>query len=294
MYGDCAFCGEHKTLKESHVIPAFVYRWLRTRSGTGHIRQTVNPNKRIQDGLKLHWLCGDCEAEFGRHETEFAKKVFYPWQNGDNRISYDDWLLKFCVSVSWRVLKFCRDRNADANYTAEQDNLMNQAEQRWRDFLQGKAPHPANFEQHLLIFGNVFSTTISDLPNNFNRFMTGAITLDIVGSDQSLMTYAKMGRFQLFGIIQKGPNKWVGTKVHVKQGVLKPDKFTLPIGMLDLFREKAKMVSSSMSEMSSIQKEKIEKHVRDNLEEFLKSEQFSSIEADIAMFGRASVLKEDD
>lgn len=294
MDGDCAFCGKHKTLKESHVLPAFVYRWLRTRSGTGNIRRSDNPNKRVQDGLKLHWLCGCCEAKFGRHETEFAKKVFYPWLDGDNRISYDDWLLKFCVSISWRVLKFCRGKNADANYTAEQAELMDQAEQRWYDFLEGKEPHPAQFEQHLIIFDNASSTTISDLPNNFNRFMTGAITLDIVGSDRSLMTYAKMGRFQLFGIIQKGPNKWVGTKVHVRHGVLKPDNFTLPIGLLDLFREKAISLSSSMSEMSSNQKEKVEKHILDNSEEFSKSDQFSSIEADIAMFGKASVLREDE
>lgn len=294
MDGDCAFCGEHKILKESHVLPAFVYKWLRTRSGTGHIRRTDNPNKRIQDGLKLYWLCGDCEGRFGQYETEFAKKIFHPWQKGKNLISYDDWLLKFCVSISWRVLKFCRGRNLEANYTEEQTILMDQAEQRWYDFLQGKAPHPAKFEQHLLIFENVSSTSIPDLPSNFNRFMTGAITLDIVGSDQSIMTYAKMGRFNLFGIIQKGSNEWEGTKVHVKQGLLKPDTFTIPIGLLDLFREKAQIFSSGMSKMSLVQKEKVERHILDNMEKYTKSDQFASIEADIAMFGKESVLGKDD
>jgi hypothetical protein len=67
MDGTCAFCGEHKSLKDSHVLPAFVYRWLRTRSGTGHIRNTENPNRRVQDGLKFPWLCGDCESQFNRY-----------------------------------------------------------------------------------------------------------------------------------------------------------------------------------------------------------------------------------
>lgn len=293
MDGNCAFCGEQKTLKKSHVLPAFLYKWLRTRSGTGHIRQSENPNRRVQDGLKFHWLCGDCEGKFGRYETEFANTIFHPWQNGKNRTSYSDWLLKFCVSISWRVLKFCRGKNEEADYTEEQNILMDQAEQRWHDFLQDKAPHPANFEQHLLIFDNVSETTIPDLPDNFNRFMTGAITLDIVGSDQSVMAYAKMGQFTLFGIIQKGPNKWEGTKVHVKHGLLKPGIFTVPNGLLDLFREKAELVSSGMSKLSSTQKDKIDQHILDNLEAFAKSDQFASIEADIAMFGIGAVLRKD-
>ena len=282
MDGNCAFCGEHKTLKESHVLPAFVFRWLRTRSGTGHIRQTENPNRRVQDGLKFHWLCGECEKKFSRYETAFATKVFHPWHTGEYRISYDDWLLKFCVSISWRVLKFLRGRNKEASYTEEQNLLMDQAERRWHEFLCDKAPHPAKFEQHLLIFDNVAETTVPDLPNNFNRFMTGAITLDIVGSDRSVMTYAKMGRFTVFGIIQKGPNKWEGTKVHVKHGLLKPDTFVIPVGLLDLFREKAELISSGMSKISSVQKTKIDRHILDNLDAFSKSDQFDLIKRDFA------------
>src|SRR3546814_6050943 len=51
--GICAFCDSDEPLRESHVLPAFVFRWLRGRSGTGHMRNTDNPNRRVQDGLKL-------------------------------------------------------------------------------------------------------------------------------------------------------------------------------------------------------------------------------------------------
>ena len=247
MDGICAFCAEHKPLRESHVLPAFVFRWLRGRSGAGHLRHTENPNRRVQDGLKFPWLCSDCEGSFNRYETVFATKIFHPWLSGNNRIAYEDWLLKFCVSISWRVLKFARGRNKDALYTNEQQMLMDQAEVRWRAFLKGDAAHPAKFEQHLLIFDIVESTSISDLPTNFNRFMTGEVTLDIVGSKRSLMTFAKLGRFMIFGMIQKVPNQWDGTKVHVKNGLLKPDKFTIPAGLLDLFRQKAEVSAAAMS-----------------------------------------------
>src|SRR3546814_16226555 len=81
-------------------------------------------------------------------------------------------------------------------------------------------------------------TTVPDLPNTINRFLTGAVTFDIVGSDRSLMTFAKLGRFTIFGIIQKGSHRWDGTKVYIKHGLLKPGTIVIPGALLDLFREK--------------------------------------------------------
>ena len=120
--------------------------------------------------------------------------------------------------------------------------------------------------------------------------MTGAVTLDIVGSDRSLMTFAKMGRFMIFGIIQKGPNRWEGTKLHVRDGPLKPDKFVIPVGLIDLFRQKASIVSSAMAEVSDKQLAKIDKRVRENLDAFSVSDQFAAIMADADMFGVDSVI----
>jgi hypothetical protein len=291
--GACAFCGEFGELRNSHVLPAFAYRWLRRRSGTGHIRHTDNPNRRVQDGLKLPWLCARCEEHFSRYETAFATKLFYPWHDGISTVSYDEWLLKFCTSVSWRVLRYARGRNTDAKYTDDQNRLMTEAEARWRTFLNGDAVHPGDFEQHLLIFDLIESTTIRDLPSNINRFMTGGITLDIVGSNRSLMTYAKLGRFNIFGIIQKGPNKWVGTKVHVRHGVIKPDRFEIPGGLMYLFYEKAKLAADGLGAMSSTQRDKVQKDVNNNLDRFAASDQFISIMADYEMFGRDAVVTKD-
>jgi hypothetical protein len=284
--GVCAFCASSAPLQQSHVLPAFVYRWLRKRSGNGHIRDTENPNRRVQDGLKFPWLCTDCEARFNGYETAFATKVFHQWLAGNHLVAYDEWMLKFCVSVSWRVLRFARGRNKDAQHSPQQHVLMDQAEVRWRDFLIDRAPHPASFEQHLLIVDEVHSSTIRDLPTNTNRFLMGGVTLDIVGSERSLMTFAKMGRFMLFGMIQKGHTTWQGTKIHVRQGVLKPGPVTVPAGLLDLIREKAAHSAAAMDKISPTQRAKIDQNVRDNLDAFAASEQFASIAADMRMFGK--------
>ena len=294
MQGICAFCHQEKILIESHVLPAFVFRWLRRRSGAGDIRKTDTPNRRVQDGIKFPWLCGECEGLFNSYETYFANNIFHPWHDGKDQIFYESQLLKFCVSISWRVLKFARGKNPIAHYTAEQNILMDQAEACWRSFLNGEAPHPNKFEQHMVIFDFVESTNINGLPHNFNRFITGAVTLDIIGSKQSLMTFAKLGRFTIFGIIQKGSDIWIGTKVHVRHGVLKPDKFTVPKSLEHFLIERAKVVSGALEGITTKQKQKITKNVLENIDSFASSDQFAAIQADARMFGLGAVLWKDE
>ena len=285
----CAFCGLYAPLRESHVLPAFVFRWLKGGSGTGHIRNTESPNRRVQDGLKLPWLCSACEQQFSRYETAFATKVFHGWGEGHDKIHYGEWLLKFCVSVSWRVLHYARGRNPDHRYTGEQEALMDQAGKRWRAFLNDEAPHPGLFEQHLLPLGIIESTSVPNLPKNFNRFLARAVTFDIVGSDRTLMTFAKLGPFTIFGLVQGNRKEWSGSKVHVREGSLGPAKYTIPAGVLSLLIDKAGFISSAMGRMSEQQRSKIDQHVIDNVDAFLASDQFKAIEADARMFGLPAV-----
>jgi hypothetical protein len=287
----CGFCGLNAPLHDSHVLPAFVYRWLKGGSGTGHIRNTDNPNRRVQDGLKLSWLCSACEQKFSRYETAFATKVFHAWGEGREQLRYSDWLLKFCVSVSWRVLRFARGKNPDHRYTAAQEELMDQAEKRWRAFLNDDAPHPGAFEQHLLPLGIIESTSVPNLPKNFNRFLARAVTLDIVGSDRTLMTFAKLGPFTIFGLVQGNRREWAGSKIHVRDGTLGPSKYTIPAGVLGLLVEKASLIASAMDRMSEQQRSKIDQHIVDNVEAFLASDQFKAIEADARMFGITAVTR---
>jgi hypothetical protein len=292
VLGNCAFCDRNATLRESHILPAFAFRWLRGRSGTGHIRQTDRPNRRVQDGLKLHWLCDDCEGLFSKDETAFATHAFHPWNGGNNHIPYQDWLLRFCVSVSWRVLRYLRGKNRPKeHYSDEQNALMDQADARWRAFLNHETSNPGPFEQHLLIFDLIESHIVRDLPNNINRFMSGAITMDIVGSAKSLMTFAKLGPFLIFGLIQKGRDPWQGTKIHVRRGVLKPGDFTVPAGLLPLFTEKAGLSEAAMQNVSPAQLDKVDQSIHENLDRFAASGQFAAMKADAKLFGADAILR---
>lgn len=106
MLGTCRLCQQTEELQESHIIPAFAFRWLRGHH-EGYLRHTQEPNKRVQDGLKLPFLCKQCEGHLNQFETDFANELFYPLNSDEvERVRFGAWLLKFCVSISWRVLRY--------------------------------------------------------------------------------------------------------------------------------------------------------------------------------------------
>ena len=78
MTGVCELCGKQADLLQSHVIPAFVFKWLKQ---AGHIRYAETPNRRSQDGPKRDWLCRECEDLFNSFETPFAGQIFHPYNN---------------------------------------------------------------------------------------------------------------------------------------------------------------------------------------------------------------------
>jgi len=107
------------------------------------------------------------------------------------------------------------------------------------------------------------------------------------------MTYAKLGRFSIFGIIQQGQQKWAGTKVHVREGLIKPSDMIVPAGLLGIFRDKADGVAAALNSISNPQREKIRQAVDENLEKLPRTDQFRSIIADAEMFGRDAVTEKE-
>ena len=62
----CRLCKcTDKPLKESHIIPKMFYNALKRNSPTRIMRMADDPNRGVQDGLKLPFLCGECEELFG-------------------------------------------------------------------------------------------------------------------------------------------------------------------------------------------------------------------------------------
>ena len=167
--GTCRLCGSQAELQVSHIVPAFVFRWLRETSATGHIRSGEAPNRRVQDGWKKRWLCGDCEALLAQSEKLFAERLFLPLAAGrPKRLQYGPWLLKFCSSLSWRTLSLMRDQDEPIDYSDADIALLDEADTAWKDFLLGRTEDPGPFRQHIFFVDRVVAARGRVAPRNLS------------------------------------------------------------------------------------------------------------------------------
>ncbi|MBC2729643.1 hypothetical protein [Thiobacillus sp.] len=288
----CRLCGKESELQLSHVLPAFAYRWMRDSSGNGHIRASDEPNKRVQDGLKFYWLCTTCEEIFSRNETVFAGRLFHPYLKESGKVfQYSSWLIQFCISVSWRVLRFYRDEGHLKAWDPEALARVDAAESVWRDCLLGNRVHPGNYQQHLLPLDRISETT-GELAPNINRYLMRAIQLDIGRGTQSIFTYAKLGRFIILGFVYEPQlNHWRGTKVHASHGYIEPRRFTVPHAFSGYLNEKARKMQSALASISDRQHDNVDKSFRANIDRYVGSDAFTAMQADVEMFGDDAFTK---
>jgi hypothetical protein len=237
MFGLCRLCGEPGELQESHVIPSFVYKWLKETSATGFLRFSDAPNKRVQDGYKEYWLCLACEQRLNIWETQFATNIFHPLNNdGGQRVKYDSWMMKFCASISWRTLIKIRESGLE-HFTPSQLVAANQALDVWSKIILGKLPHPARHEQHLLLLDTIVEDSSGELPANINRYILRTVGMDAIRSETTTFVFTKMSKFIVLGFIDVWhPRQWVGTKIHVGEGIVGAGNCTVPIQMRGLSR----------------------------------------------------------
>lgn len=286
----CKLCGQVLELQDSHILPAFVFKWLKETSATGFIRFGQEPNKRVQDGYKRPWLCVPCEQRLSVWETQFATKLFRPLnENTSYRVRYTEWLLKFCVSVSWRTLSMMKEETGLDYFTEEQRKAADVALEAWSQFMFDKLPHPGRFEQHLIPLDAVADYSGPDLPANINRYFLRTVDVDAICSKSSTLVYSKLGRFVILGFVDVAfPKQWVGTKVHVKEGLIGPSNYTLPKPFGDYLCEKALRFAAVNENISDAQRAKIEQTAMKNIAGVANSQSFEAMHGDVKLFGEAA------
>ena len=284
----CALCGQLSDLKASHIIPSFVFKWLRDSSATGHIRFTGVPNQRVQDGWKPRMLCEACEQRFSVLEKAFAEKCFNPINNNaTTRIQYHPWMLKFATSVSWRVLCFFKAIGALPDFPAHQLSSIDDTLEIWGQFLLGKREHPSIHEQHMFFVDAIESSSLLDMPANMNRYLLRANEVYVAHTDDSVITYAKMGKFVLFGFVEMtNPRRWKGTKINAGKGFFGTRNIEVPKIIGDFLMDRAQRAASKYAEISESQNAKIEASYLRNLDRAANSETFRAMHQDVLLFGK--------
>ncbi|EJV0610147.1 hypothetical protein [Vibrio parahaemolyticus] len=70
----CKLCNENRELRESHIIPRFLYRYMIkvTDNNLTQFSGALNLWQRSNRQLTKKLLCSDCEQRLGSNETEFS------------------------------------------------------------------------------------------------------------------------------------------------------------------------------------------------------------------------------
>ena len=179
-------------LCESHIIPKFVYKWMK-ETGSGRLRQVGTKNKPMLDGIKKHMLCKDCEDKFSKYEKRFNENIFLPYL-ADNNISIENNIdLKyFIISVLWRILRLFKDDGTVYNFK----NSLDAAEIEWRNFLLNNTPIKEYENQHFILIDDGYW-----ISQKTDLYFSRAVDIEIAQSEECCFVYAKFSRFMLIGEI---------------------------------------------------------------------------------------------
>ena len=293
MEGQCRLCLKQGKLENSHIIPSFLYRWLKETSGTGFLRFGRSPNRRVQDGYKDYWLCPNCEDLLSKWETEFAEKVFHPLVSGQaSTFQYQDWLLKFGVSLSWRVLLYIKETADLSHFPERLRQETDKALARWAAFLLGQESHPAKYEQHMLPLDIIAGYTGGEMPPNINRYLLRSVDIDAVCSGSEAFVYVKLPHVLLVGFVHiKRPREWQGTKIHVRHGTLGAQNYVLPKEFGEYVMDQAQRLKELQESISEAQNKKIEESFGKVIDKLPLSGSFKAMHADVQLFGQDALLK---
>jgi hypothetical protein len=289
------------TLKESHIIPAFAFRWLRKTGLTSNIRRGDQPNKRVQDGWKVKMLCEDCEQRFGKLEKKFAEKIFDSVANdGEIQFSYDKDFHQLWTSIAWRYLVAKRIKNGVSyfdfqtlkkyrSYKWHGKNFQWAENQLKKSLIQGCE----TLEIHLFPVGIFRDGVPEGAPENINRHVDRAIELDVCYTKNSLLLYIKIGPFIVFANLRSEALPWQGSLVEFDDGRFPNEKNTIDWRVLGYIFERARNARRILDSISSAQKIKINESMSSAGSINLESGMSDAIMRDAGIFGIEAVMSYD-
>ncbi len=287
MTGECPMCGSVSELQMSHIVPAFVWRWLKETSGTGYMRRINAPNRRIQDGFKARMLCLRCEQLLSPWEKQFADSVFRPLQSDNLPVfRYSSWLARFCSSLSWRVVRQLRNEDQLADLPSHLLLASERALDIWASVTVGQIPSPGEFEQHIIPLDSLSFMDQPDVPTNLNRYILRTVDCDVAYADDDAFVYTKMCNLAIIGFIRVSkPNLWRGTKIHAAGGAFGVGPYVIPTDVGHYILDRARTVQMAQMSKSPRQRQVIMQAAKSDPERMDRSESIRALDYDVIMFG---------
>lgn len=257
----CRLCSSAPAIENSHVIPGFVFRAIKSDSPTGFFRNPNNPNRRLQDGDKLPLLCAACEQRFGDAEGEFATNIFSAFHKTDrDHFSYGPWLHYFMTSLAWRTLILdLPGLEADAaNPRAAVADLAAAAET-MRQYLLGASNLARSLRIHAVAWtkGSLGSAQLAAAGPNV-KIRRSVFDFSIVHRPHGYSgVLHNLAGFMCFLVVKGNPrDMWHGTKVDPSGGEIKQPQRVESWLMHELLNNVVEF-AQNLRQISHVQREKV-------------------------------------
>jgi hypothetical protein len=271
----CHLCKQEKKIIESHIIPKFVYRWMK-ESGTGRFRQAKSFNTPIQDGIKTELLCSECDKEFGKREEWFLNNIFngYIIRN-ESEFENSIKLKYFAISVLWRVLiLFLFDGN---KYMYVQE--LEDAEEEWRNYLFKNIPLKKYNKIHLIFVPE--DLTIEGKLKNIYTYFHRAVDVEIAENESKSIVYSKFSRFLLIGEIAGiNSTEYINTNIMNDKKIIPSKQQFLDNDIIGFMLDRASSIKS-FGDLSKKQQEQNTKFYKHKLNGIIKSDYWKVFKKDL-------------
>ncbi len=265
----CALCLESRPLCDSHIVPAFVGRYLKETSATGYLRAAEKSNRRVQDLPTKPLLCSQCELRFSQWEDRFSRDGFRKIHSeGYEGFEYDASLMQFAVSLSWRVL--CIDRDELLQELPDWGLKIDETLEKWRKYLLGEYRESGS-EHHLFAMpGTTFTLPVGAHPKTAQYMLRGVDATELIGK-RTFAVYVKLVRAIFYSpIVPASPTGLHKTRIYAGPGrMLTPQRLKVPLfgGFLQ-----SRVEDGFRDELSEPQLERIREAIRKNPRRALESE----------------------
>jgi hypothetical protein len=270
MTGNCKLFDKATQLMESHIYPKFVIDFFKT-TGSKYFRRVAEPNRRMQDGIKMHLLSREAEQLFSISEKWFAENMFKPYQEeGKKSFEYNERLFKFSISFLWRVLLLHHSYPGIAE--TPYYNLLLEAQEDWKYFLRENR-YPVFDRIYIFLTDRVVSHTMD--AKGVDYYMTRALDATVISNNTNtfVAVYGKFLRFTLWGVLKgaNDENKIADLRIHPTKGVLTtPQRFEETV-MTSFFYNRIKEFEK-MQMASEKQQETILGEMKKDMDGFLRSD----------------------
>ncbi len=193
----CHFCGDNEAIQNSHILPKYIFTWLKESSPTNYLRATDTPNRREQDGRKNEILCLKCENQFSKLENKFKAEVFEelikdPSTNSlDPKFTEDS--IKCALVIAWRSGVNFLLNSAHKKHTLEARDysLIDESLEQIKKAINGRTG--ATISCATLTPAQVLESGFPDYSNNAYFYDRG-VGEDVRCHDEKLMAFIKLPR----------------------------------------------------------------------------------------------------